>query len=79
MCSWSTPLTIPGRGRAVVGGGWCEPCQCEGACYCVLHGNTVPPSTSGTHAGEEVASDHSTPLHSVAEGDQENVTFFAPG
>ena len=57
ICWWSTSLTVTGRDRAVVGGGWCEPSQCEGACCCVLHGNTVPP-TSLRDTGERVASDH---------------------
>ena len=72
-------MTIPGRDRAVVGGGGCEPASVKvpATVYCMVI--LFPPPTSGTHAGEEVASDHSTPLHSVAEGDQENVTFLAPG
>ena len=58
MHGWSTSLTVASRDRAVVGGEWCELSQCEGACYCVLHGNTVPPATL-RNTGEEVASDHS--------------------
>ena len=52
------PLTVAGRDGAVVGGEWCEPSQCEGACCCELHGNTAPP-TNLRHTGERVASDHS--------------------
>ena len=55
--NWPTSLTVTGRDGAVVGGDWCEPSQCEGACCCVLHGNGPPP-TSLRDAGEIVASDH---------------------
>ena len=57
MCNWSRSLTVAGRDRAIVGGSWCEPFQCEGTCCCILHGNAVPP-TSLRDTGEEVASDH---------------------
>ena len=55
--SWSTSQDVTGRDGAVVGGGRCEPSQSEGACCCVLHANTIPP-TSLRDTGEEVASDH---------------------
>ena len=57
VCSRPTSLTVTGKDRAVVGGGWYKSSQCEGACCSVLHGNTVP--TIGRDTGEEVASDHS--------------------
>ena len=56
--SWSTSQDVAGCNGAVVGGGWCEPSQCEGACCCVLHGNTAPP-TSHRDTRERVTSDHS--------------------
>ena len=59
ICRWSTSLTVTGKDGAVVGGGWCEPSQCEGACCCVRHGNGVPSMcTSLRDAVERIASDH---------------------
>ena len=55
--SWPTSLIVSSRDGAVVGGGWCEPSQCKGACCCVLHGNTAPP-TNLRDTGERVTSDH---------------------
>ena len=57
VCSWPISPNVTSGDGAVVRGGWCEPSQCEGACCCVLHGNTVP-CTSLRGTGEEVASDH---------------------
>ena len=57
ICCWSTSLTVTGTDGAIVGGGWCEPSQCEGACYCVLHGNAAP-TTRHRDTREKVASDH---------------------
>ena len=56
--SWSTSQDVTGRDGAVVGGEWCEPSHCEGACCCVLHGNAVPPTTL-RDTRERVTSDHS--------------------
>ena len=58
VCHWPIPPNVTGRDGAVVGGGWCEPSQCEGAGCCVLHGNAAPPTTTLGDTGEEVASDH---------------------
>ena len=58
VCHWSIPPNVTGRDGAIVGGSWCEPSQCEGACCCVLHRNAAPPTSLGD-TGEEVASDHS--------------------
>ena len=69
-CRWSTSLTVTGRDGAIVGGGWCQPFQCEGACCCVLHGSTAPP-ISLRDTGEEVASDHTIALSRSRRGPRE--------
>ena len=59
VCSWSISPNVADRDGAVVGGSWCEPSQCEGACCCVLHGNGVPSTcTNLRNTGERVANDH---------------------
>jgi len=55
-CHWSISLTVDSKDGAVVGGGRCEPLQCEVACLCVLHENAPHTSLRGT--GEGVSSDH---------------------
>ena len=71
ICSWSTSQDVTGSDGAVVGGGWCEPSQCEGVCCCVLHGNTVP-TTSLRDTGEEVAGDHPIALSRSRRGPRES-------
>ena len=63
----SNSQDVNGRDGAVVGGSWCKPSQCKGACCCVLHGNTAPP-TSHRHTGERVASDHPIALSGSRRG-----------